>query len=218
MPVRRKDKDGKVRDPWIMREFVNLVKREKEACLSFRKLKSDRAREEYKVSRKELKQGVMREKDMEDSEICVEHANKLWHFEIKKEVVLGLLKSIKVDKSPGSNGIYPRLLSKARGEIVGALTKIFVSSLATGEVPEDWQEANVVPLFKKGSRENPENYRPKAEDSGGRVFFRLDVRDWWCSTGIYTGTFVIYKDDLDENVDGSAFSHLRTYDHNGFGL
>eukprot|EP00061_Rhincodon_typus_P009965 g33867.t1 len=39
------------------------------------------------------------EKDMEDSEICVEHANTLEHFEIKKEVVLDLLKSIKVDKS-----------------------------------------------------------------------------------------------------------------------
>eukprot|EP00061_Rhincodon_typus_P005637 g25399.t1 len=41
------------------------------------------------------------EKDMEDSEICEEHANMLGHFEIKKEVVLDLLKSIKVNKSQG---------------------------------------------------------------------------------------------------------------------
>eukprot|EP00061_Rhincodon_typus_P014586 g41692.t1 len=62
----------------------------------------------------------------------------LWRqFEITKEVVLGLLKSIKVDKSPGPDGIYPRLLTEAREEIAGALTKIFVSLLATGEVPED---------------------------------------------------------------------------------
>ena len=73
---------------------------------------------------------------------------------------MGILKSIKVDKSPGPDRIYPRILREARVEIAGALTEIFVSSLATGEVPEDWRIANVVPLFKKSSRDNPGNYRP----------------------------------------------------------
>eukprot|EP00061_Rhincodon_typus_P016310 g44459.t1 len=41
-----------------------------------------------------------KEKDMEDS-ASVEDANMLGHFEIKKEVVLGLWKSMKVDKLPG---------------------------------------------------------------------------------------------------------------------
>lgn len=43
-----------------------------------------------------------------------------------KEVALSLLKSIRSDKSPGPDGIYPTLLRVAREEIVGALTKIFV--------------------------------------------------------------------------------------------
>eukprot|EP00061_Rhincodon_typus_P006066 g26304.t1 len=89
------------------------------------------------------------EKDMEDSEIYAEHANMLRHSVIKKEVVLSFLKSIKVDKSPGPNGIYPNLWREAREEIAGALTIVFVSSLGTGEVPEDWQVANVDPLFKR---------------------------------------------------------------------
>eukprot|EP00061_Rhincodon_typus_P006224 g26633.t1 len=78
-----------------------------------------------------------KEKDMEDSEIYVEHANMLGHFEIKKEVVLGLLKSIKVDQYTLSDGIYLRLLRETREEIAGALTKIIVSLLAIGEIPED---------------------------------------------------------------------------------
>eukprot|EP00061_Rhincodon_typus_P014350 g41313.t1 len=41
------------------------------------------------------------EKDMEGSEICMEHANMPGHFEIMKEVVLDLLNGIKVDKSQG---------------------------------------------------------------------------------------------------------------------
>eukprot|EP00061_Rhincodon_typus_P006394 g26992.t1 len=83
----------------------------------------------------------------------------LGHFEIKKEVVLDLLQSIKVDKSLRPAGIYPRLLREARQEIAGGLTKIFVSSLTTGEVLEDWRVANVVPLFKQINRDNPGNYR-----------------------------------------------------------
>ena len=63
------------------------------------------------------------------------------------------------DKSPGPDGIYPRLLREARDEIAGPLTEIFVSSLDTGEVLEDWRIANVVPLVKKGSKDNPGNYR-----------------------------------------------------------
>ena len=53
-----------------------------------------------------------------------------------------------------------QLLRETRDEIAGPRTEIFVSSLDTGEVPEDWQIANVVPLFKKGSKDNLGNYRP----------------------------------------------------------
>ena len=31
---------------------------------------------------------------------------------------------------------------------------------AEGEVPEDWRIANVTPIFKKGKKTDPSNYRP----------------------------------------------------------
>eukprot|EP00061_Rhincodon_typus_P010919 g35558.t1 len=34
------------------------------------------------------------------------------------------------------------------------------SEISTAEVLEDWQVADIVPLFKKGNRDNPGNYRP----------------------------------------------------------
>ena len=40
------------------------------------------------------------------------------------------------------------------------LVEIFNKSLETSDVPHDRQTANVVPIFKKGERYKPSNYRP----------------------------------------------------------
>ena len=37
---------------------------------------------------------------------------------------------------------------------------IFDQSLQTGKLPDDWVEANVAPVLKKGDRHSPANYRP----------------------------------------------------------
>ena len=40
------------------------------------------------------------------------------------------------------------------------LATLFNLSLEEGIVPSEWKEVNITPLFKKGSRNKPENYRP----------------------------------------------------------
>ena len=42
----------------------------------------------------------------------------------------------------------------------GPLTSIFIKFLQEGVVPADWKLANVTPIFKKGSKSVPGNYRP----------------------------------------------------------
>ena len=37
---------------------------------------------------------------------------------------------------------------------------IFTQSLCTGELPTEWTQANVAPIFKKGSKLQAVNYRP----------------------------------------------------------
>ena len=54
----------------------------------------------------------------------------------------------------------PRVLRELVDVIVEPLSIIFERSWRTGEVPEDWREANVTPVFKKGKKEDPGNYRP----------------------------------------------------------
>ena len=40
------------------------------------------------------------------------------------------------------------------------LTFIFQSSLDQGQLPQDWKSANITPIYKKGNRTDPANYRP----------------------------------------------------------
>ncbi len=40
------------------------------------------------------------------------------------------------------------------------LAEIFNTSLNDGTVPEDWRSANVTPIYKKGAKSDPGNYRP----------------------------------------------------------
>jgi len=70
------------------------------------------------------------------------------------------LQGIRADKSPGADYMSPRLLKEIVEEIAHPVAKLFNQSLEKGCVPLDWRTANVTPIFKKGSRNQPVNYRP----------------------------------------------------------
>eukprot|EP00061_Rhincodon_typus_P004139 g21835.t1 len=95
-----------------------------------------------------------KEKNTDDGKIREGYVDILGHVNVKEDMVLGILKTTRIDKSPDSDGIYPGILKETREEIAGALIEIFETSLATGKVPEDWRIANVVPVFMKGNGDN----------------------------------------------------------------
>jgi hypothetical protein len=58
------------------------------------------------------------------------------------------------------SGISTAMLKKVSLEIVTPLVHIFNQSLATGQIPEKFKIAKVIPIFKSGDALNPSNYRP----------------------------------------------------------
>lgn len=74
--------------------------------------------------------------------------------------VLKLLSNLKPDKAAGPDDIKPLVLKELRHEIAPIICLLFERSLATGELPTDWTKARVSPLFKKGDKADPANYRP----------------------------------------------------------
>ena len=78
---------------------------------------------------------------------------------VTPELVARKIKAMKDNKSPGVDGIPPKLLMETVDQISIPLARVFNLSLKEGVVPFEWKEANIIPLFKKGSRNKSENYR-----------------------------------------------------------
>ncbi|VDI52667.1 Hypothetical predicted protein [Mytilus galloprovincialis] len=71
-----------------------------------------------------------------------------------------LLKGLNRYKAFDPDQIPTRFLKTCAPEISPALTLLFQYSINSGTVPSDWREALITPLFKKGERNVPSNYRP----------------------------------------------------------
>ena len=81
-------------------------------------------------------------------------------FEITVQGVTKLLEGLNGGKASGPDELPNLILKNAANEISPFLKIIFDQSLQTGKLPDDWVEANVAPVFKKGDRHSPANYRP----------------------------------------------------------
>jgi hypothetical protein len=77
-----------------------------------------------------------------------------------ERIVRKKIKDLRTDAAAGPDGIGPRVLQELADGLAPALTAIFNRSMEEGIVPADWREANVTPIFKKGSKSSPSNYRP----------------------------------------------------------
>ena len=85
---------------------------------------------------------------------------QLFLVDITEEDVMRVIDKLKICKSPRPDKIYPRILKEVKEAISKPLCTIFILSLRTGKVVSEWKLANVTPLFKKGDKSNPGNYRP----------------------------------------------------------
>jgi len=81
--------------------------------------------------------------------------NSIVTEDITVEGVAKLLVDLQSHKAHGPDEIPPCLLKETIW-----LTLIFRASLHQQQLPRDWKTVHITPVFKKGSRKNPANYRP----------------------------------------------------------
>jgi len=86
---------------------------------------------------------------------CVLSDIQITPAEVYKE-----LTTLDVNKAAGPDGIPTILLKMCADQLAVPLSHLFQKTLVTGKLPQDWKHAKITPIFKKGSRKKPGNYRP----------------------------------------------------------
>ena len=76
----------------------------------------------------------------------------LQDIDINETIIMVQLQNLKVNKLPGTDGLHPGILSELSNELAKPFTLLFRKSLEEGVVPKAWNEALVVPIFKKGAK------------------------------------------------------------------
>ncbi|KAJ3645724.1 hypothetical protein Zmor_023361 [Zophobas morio] len=76
------------------------------------------------------------------------------------ETVLKLLQKLKTTKSPGPDYITAKVLKECATSLCEPISFLFTQSFNSGTLPPDWLTAFVKPIFKKGDKFCPDNYRP----------------------------------------------------------
>ncbi|GAB0209539.1 mitochondrial enolase superfamily member 1 [Grus japonensis] len=78
----------------------------------------------------------------------------------EEESVCELLQELDPYKSMSPDNMHLRVLGELADVVVRPLSIILEKLWRSGDVPEDWKKANVTPIYKKGLKEDPGNYRP----------------------------------------------------------
>ena len=103
--------------------------------------------------------------------VCTEESDCLPHFNLNVKSSIEhvsfpadktkkRLDNLNLYKSPGSDELYPRILKESSNELSLPVCLIFSKSFSEGELPQDWKDAIITPLHKKGEKEFASNYRP----------------------------------------------------------
>ena len=75
---------------------------------------------------------------------------------------LNMIKKLNLNpkKACGPDKMPILVLQETVNEIAPVLQSLFQQSPNESKIPSDWKKANIVPIFKKGDRTKPSNYRP----------------------------------------------------------
>ena len=79
---------------------------------------------------------------------------------ITSAIIETFLSKLDPNETQGNDKISPFVLYKCSKEWSIPLNLLFNSSMQQGALPNAWLEANATPIFKKGNKMLPENYRP----------------------------------------------------------
>ena len=101
----------------------------------------------------------------------------LFQVDFRSDVIYKHLLSINPNKALGPDLIHGRILKNCASSLSFPLSQLFEMSYKSGHIPADWKLANVVPIHKKGSKVEVNNYRPISLTSLVMKVYERVIRD-----------------------------------------
>ncbi len=88
-----------------------------------------------------------------------EEKEERFEREIIEEEVNKAIKRVAIKKAPGGDEIDPEIWKYASIEVQQGVLHLFNKVWSRGEIPADWKEAIVIPIYNNGDKNVPSNYR-----------------------------------------------------------
>ena len=104
---------------------------------------------------------------------------KLGEIKLTKKKILKVLKNLDKSKAMGPDEVSPWILKECAEELCEPILMIFKNTLQQGKLPKIWKCANITPLYKKGKKSNPLNYRPVSLTSIVCKILEILIREEW---------------------------------------
>ncbi|MEW8546520.1 MAG: reverse transcriptase family protein [Candidatus Thiodiazotropha sp.] len=80
---------------------------------------------------------------------------------ITENEIISSINLLKQNKSSGTDNIINEYIISTKHIMIQIYVKLFNDILETGNIPSDWVSGSIIPIYKnKGSKADPENYRP----------------------------------------------------------
>ncbi|KAK3106293.1 hypothetical protein FSP39_017122 [Pinctada imbricata] len=123
--------------------------------------------------------------DLDDSNIDLppfenRTASEISDVDISIDEIIDQIKILDPKKAVGPDEFSHPLLKNVCNEIATPLSIIFNKSLQLGKFPSQWKHAYVLPIFKKGEKSSPSNYRPISLLSCiGKLFERVMFKHFY---------------------------------------